>query len=214
MPTSVSDDVVVVQHPSGVSATNHWPVNWSAIWVGVLSALATALIFGLAAIAVGAHQIGPSANKPTTGALGLAALIFSVFGAFISFVVGGWVAGKINGYRRAETDMLHGAIVWLVAVPFLVTLAALGAGSFFGTWFGGLAGTPVFITPSSNVAADPTAAAAARNAALGAVTGLLISLVGSVIGGWMASGERMTIAHRSVARTTHARDGMTAAHHV
>jgi hypothetical protein len=212
MPTPVSEDVVVVQHPSTTSATDHWPINWSAIWVGVLSAMAVALIFGLAAIAVGAHQIGPSANKPTTGALGVAALIFSVFGAFISFVVGGWVAGKINGYRHAETDMLHGAVVWLVALPILVSLAALGAGSFFGTWFGGLAGTPVFVTPSSNVAADPNAAAAARNAALGAVTGLLIGLVGSVIGGWLASGEPMTLAHHNVSRTAHARDGMTAAH--
>src|SRR5919205_625059 len=144
MPTPASDDITVVHHPSGSSSSNYWPINWSSIWVGTLSALAVMLIFGLAAIAVGAHQIGPGAKTPTTGALGLAALIFSVFGAFISFVVGGWVAGKINGYRHAETDMLHGAIVWLVAVPILVALAALGAGSLFGGWYGGLAGTPVW----------------------------------------------------------------------
>ena len=214
MPTPVSDDVTVVHHPSEVSSASYWPINWSSIWVGVLSALAVALIFGLAAIAVGAHQIGPAAKAPTTGALGLAALIFSVFGAFISFVVGGWVAGKINGFRRAETDMLHGAIVWLVAVPIFVGLAALGAGNFFGTWFGGLAGTPVFVTPGSNVAADPNAAAAARNAALGAVTGLLIGLVGSVIGGWMASGEPMTLGYHNLSRAAHARDRATVPHHV
>jgi hypothetical protein len=213
MPTRVSDDVTVVHHPSGASAPNVWPINWSSIWVGALSALAVALIFGLAAIAVGAHQVGPAAKAPTTGALGLAALIFSVFGAFIAFVVGGWVAGKINGFRHAETDMLHGAIVWLVALPFLVAFAALGAGNFFGTWFGGLAGTPVFVQ-GNNVAADPNAAAAARNAALGAVTGLLIGLVGSVIGGWMASGEPMTLGYHNLTRAAHARDRATAAHHV
>jgi hypothetical protein len=214
MPTPVSDDVTVVHHPSGASAAEYWPINWSSIWVGVLSAMAVALIFGLAAIAVGAHQIGPGGKAPTTGALAVAALIFSVFGAFISFVVGGWVAGKINGYRHAETDMLHGAIVWLVAVPILVALAALGAGNFFGAWFGGLAGTPVFVTPSSNVAADPNAAAAARNAALGAVTGLLIGLVGSVLGGWLASGERMSLGAHNLSRTAHARDRATIAHRV
>src|SRR5919202_4118702 len=142
MPTPVSDDVTVVHHPSGVSADRYWPINWSSIWVGALSALAVALIFGLAAIAVGAHQVGPAANKPTTGALGLATLIFSVFGAFTAFVVGGWVAGKINGFRRAETDMLHGAIVWLVAVPLLVAFAAIGAGTLFGGWYGGLGRPP------------------------------------------------------------------------
>jgi hypothetical protein len=37
-----------------------WPVYWSAVWVGALAALVTALIFGLAAIALGAHQVGPA----------------------------------------------------------------------------------------------------------------------------------------------------------
>ena len=32
-----------------------WIVNWTGIWVGALAALATALILGLIAIAVGAH---------------------------------------------------------------------------------------------------------------------------------------------------------------
>ena len=32
----------------------HWPVYWSAIWVGTLAALSTALVFGLMGIAVGA----------------------------------------------------------------------------------------------------------------------------------------------------------------
>jgi hypothetical protein len=128
--------------------------------------------------------------------VGVAALVFAVIGSFFSFVVGGWVAGKINGFRHAETDMLHGAIVWLVAVPLLVVLGAVGAGSLFGGWYAGLAGIPVWATPT-NVAADPTAAAAARNAALLAVTALLIGLVGSVLGGWLASGEAMSLRLRS-----------------
>jgi hypothetical protein len=224
MPTPISDstadDVVVVRHAdtdttmSMSSRDTYWPVNWTSIWVGALSALVTALIFGLTAIAVGAHKLGPGGGGPTTTTLGLAGLIFSVFGGFISFVVGGWVAGKINGYRRAETDMLHGAIVWLIAVPILLGLAAIGAGGFFGTWFGGLAGTPVFVSPTGNVGADPNAAAAARNAALGALTALLLGLVGSVIGGWMASGEPMTFTHyRTRTRTVHERDRMAAPHH-
>jgi hypothetical protein len=69
-------------------------------------------------------------------------LILAVFGAFIAFVVGGWVAGKIAGLQRSEPAMLHSAIAWLVAVPLLMVLATLGAGSFFAGWFGGLAGMP------------------------------------------------------------------------
>jgi hypothetical protein len=52
--------------------------------------------------------------------------VLSVVGAFTSFVVCVWVTGKINGYRRAETDVLHGAIVCLVVAPVLVVFAAVG----------------------------------------------------------------------------------------
>lgn len=197
-------DVTVVRHADESSAArssygtgDYWPINWSSIWVGALAALALALIFSLVGASIGAHQLGPGGRIARWSEVGFGGLVFAVFGAFFSFVVGGWVAGKINGYRRAETDMLHGAIVWLVAVPLLTVLAAIGAGSLFGAWFGGLAGVPVWATPST-VAADPAAATAARNAALGALTALLIGLVGAVIGGWMASGEPMSISHHRV----------------
>jgi uncharacterized membrane protein YeaQ/YmgE (transglycosylase-associated protein family) len=41
---------------------------------------------------------------------------------------------------------------------------------------------------------------ATRNSALGAVTALLLGLVGSVVGGWMASGEPMSLTYRRAAR--------------
>jgi hypothetical protein len=213
--SSTSGDVTVVRHTGDeetATRTDHWPINWSAIWVGTLAALAIALIVSLAGAALGAHQLGPGGRIASWKDVGFGALVFSVVGAFAAFVVGGWVAGKINGFRRAETDMLHGAIVWLVAVPLLVTFAALGAGTLFGGWYGGLAGTPVWATPS-NVAADPAAATAARNTALLAVTALLIGLIGSVLGGWMASGEPMSInLYRT--RTATRRPAQTARHTV
>jgi hypothetical protein len=196
MPSS-SHGVYIEEHnvviaPGGI-ATKAWPVYWSAIWVGALSALALALIFGLIGTAIGAHQIGKKVVHLSD--LSLGGLIFSVAGAFFSFVVGGWVTAKIAGLRFAETAALHGTIVWLVALPVLLMLAAFGAGSFFGGWYGGLAGTPVWAT-SSTVTADPNVAMAARNSALGAVTALLIGLIGSLIGGWMASGEPMSLTYR------------------
>jgi hypothetical protein len=169
----------------------YWPINWSAIWVGALSALVLALIISLIGAALGAHQLTPGRVVKMSD-VGVGALIFAVLGSFFSFLVGGWVAGKINGFRRAETDMLHGAIVWLLAVPLLIGLAAVGAGTLFGSWFGGLAGVPAWVTPNA-ASADPNAAAAARNAALQALTAVLIGLVGSVLGGWLASGEPMSI---------------------
>jgi hypothetical protein len=180
-----------------------WPVYWSAIWVGALAAVAALTIFGLVGTAIGAHQVDPGARIARWGGqnFGLLALAFSVFGAFLSFAVGGWVAGKIAGIRRSEPAMLHGAIVWLVALPILLVLVAIGGGGLLGAWYGGLGGMPVWAAPP---AADPNAAAVARNGALGAVTAILLGLMGGVIGGWMASGEPMTLTYyrtRDVATT-------------
>jgi len=170
-----------------------WPVAWSAIWVGALAALALALVFGLIGLSVGAHELGHRVTKWSE--FGFGALLFSVGGAFFSFVIGGWIAARIAGLRRAENAALQGGIVWLIAVPLLLMLAAFGAASFFGGWYGGLAGTPIWAS-STKVAADPNAAVMARNAALGSITALLLGLVGSVLGGWMASGEPMSLTYR------------------
>src|SRR6266536_3578239 len=109
-----------------------WPVDWSAVWVGALAAIAVALVFGLAGIALGAHKMGVHVTHWSDFNMG--ALVFSVFGAFLSFVVGGWTACRIGGFRRGDTAMLHGGIVWALAVPLLLLLAALGAGGYFGSW--------------------------------------------------------------------------------
>ncbi len=205
---------------------NHWPVRWSAVWVGTLAAISAVVIFGLIGIALGAHLIDPEHRLVDLKKIGLWTLVFSVFSAFLSFVIGGWVAGKMAGIRRSEPGMLHGAIVWLVAVPILVLLAGLGASSYFGGWYGGLAWSHN-TGPTSNVPfvrPEPPYPGASdqereqfrvaqaeynqkvkqwqedtpkvtRNSALGAITALLLGLVGSVIGGWMASGEPMTFTH-------------------
>jgi hypothetical protein len=197
-----------------------WPVFWTPVWVGALASLALALVIGLIAAAIGAHEVGPSSRAVTYHDIRFGALFFGVFGAFLAFFLGGWVAARIAGIRRAEPAMLHGAIVWLLALPLLFGLVALGAGSLYGDWYGGLAGRPAWatdqtavapvvppgtaITPNGSVrpapgnapaVADPDAARAARNAALGTLTALLLGLVGGVLGGWAGSGEPMTFTH-------------------
>jgi len=198
----------------------HWPVNWSAVWVGALASLTAALIIGLIGLAVGAHLLGPEHRVVDLHKVSMAALIFSVCGAFFAFVIGGWTAGKIAGILHSEPAILHGAIVWLLSVPLLVVLIGLGAGSLFGGWYAGLAGSPSWaareVTPFEAPGPNATEAEraeyqqnvkqwredtprATRNSALGAVTALLLGLVGSVIGGWMACGEPMSLTYSRTA---------------
>jgi len=215
----------------------HWPVNWSAVWVGTLAAISAVLIFGLIGTAVGAYAMQPDSRVVDLHKVAIGSLIFAVCGAFFAFVIGGWVAGKIAGILRAEPGMLHGAIVWLMTTPALVAFAALGAGSYMGSWHGALAGTPSWGAPAAlpfdrpdlpgpnATAADQAryqsaladyqthvkqwredTPRAVRNSALGTVTALLLGLVGSVIGGWMACGEPMSLTYH---RTRH----LAATHH-
>lgn len=186
----VEEVTMVTYGDEGVEVRAAWPLSWSAAWVGTLASIALALIFGLVGIAVGAHRVGQPLGAWHD--MSFLALTWSVFGAFISFVVGGWAAAKVGGFRRSETAMLHGAVAWLIAVPVLVAMASLGAAAYLGTWYSGLAGTPVW---EAAAAQDPATALAARNAALAAVTALLLGLVGGVVGGWMGSGEPMTFTH-------------------
>jgi hypothetical protein len=165
-----------------------WPVAWSAVWVGALTALAVGLIIGLLGFALGANE---AARYVDWKKLRLISVIFSVGGAFFAFVAGGWAAARIAGIRRSEPAILHGAIVWLVALPLLLALAAVGASGQFGGWYGGLSGMPAWTA----AAADPDLATATRNNALATAVALLLGLVGSVLGGWMASGEPMTFTH-------------------
>jgi hypothetical protein len=167
-----------------------WPVDWSAIWVGALGAMVIGLVIALIGVAVGAHQTAASRIVHWKD-FGLGSLIFTVFGAFLSFVAGGWVTARIAGFDRAEPAILHAAIAWLLGVSLIVAAGSF-SGATFGPWYRGLSlrapGVPVIVE-------DPDAARAARNAALGGVAVLLLGLTGAVVGGWMACGEPMTFTH-------------------
>jgi hypothetical protein len=163
-----------------------WAVNWSAAWVGALAALGAALIFGLLGTAAGATSLEKFSSFTTISRIDVAMVICA---SFFAFVIGGWCAGKITGARHSERTILHGAIAWLITTPLLVVMLAAGAGNALGGWYGGLA------APLGAAAMAPSTPADVRNTALAAITTLLVGLIGSVIGGWMASGEPMTFTH-------------------
>jgi hypothetical protein len=165
-----------------------WPIAWSAVWVGALTALAVGLMIGLVGLALGANEATQYVDWKK---LHLINLIFSVGGAFFGYVAGGWAAARIAGRVRSEPAILHGAIVWLVTIPILLLLGAMGAAGHVGGWYGGLSA----IAPGAPPLSDADMAVAVRNNALATAAALLIGLIGAVLGGWMASGEPMTFTH-------------------
>jgi hypothetical protein len=162
-----------------------WPVDWSASFVGALSALAAAFVFGLIGTIIGASAPATFTSWRTVSFIDL---VFVVAATFFAFVIGGWCAGKISGHRYSEDTILHGAIAWLLALaPISVGLAAGGQG--LGRGF--LAASPLIAAATSAT----TVPEVIRNTALAALIGVLIALIGAVIGGWMASGEPMSFSH-------------------
>jgi len=131
---------------------HHWPVNWSGVFVGALATLAIGMVIGIVATAVGAHVFDANERVIDLKKLTWTALGIGIAGTFFSFVIGGWIAGKIAGTLRSEHAMLHGAIVFLVAVPLMAAADLVGAGGLAGSWIGSLAG-------SAGLNAMPTAAA-------------------------------------------------------
>jgi hypothetical protein len=176
------------EYPPSASEWRAWPVAWSAVWVGALAAICAGLILGLIGFAIGAHETSRLVRWSNVKFI---TLVFNICGAFFAFVVGGWAAVRIAGIRRSEPAMLHGAIVWALAVPMLLVLSVFGA--HFGGWYAGLAGAPAWA--GAVLPIDPALAEAVRNTALAAVAALLLGLVGAVLGSWMASDEPMTFTH-------------------
>jgi hypothetical protein len=201
----------------------HWPVNWSAVWVGALTAVTVSLLLGLIGLALGAHLLDPDHRIVDLKKIGFGVLAFSVFSAFFTFAGAGWVAAKVAGTLRSEPAILHAVIAWVVAVPLLVALAAVGAGSSLGAWQSGLAvnnrdnAAPYErpLAPTANATEEERMQYRAdveryqhdmkqwrddtpkvtRNTALGAVSALLLGLMGAMLGGWLGSGEPMTFNH-------------------
>jgi hypothetical protein len=182
---------------AGAQAWMPWPVNWSAVWVGALAALAAALIFGLVGTAIGAQSVKTLSSWRDISRVDVA---ITVCAAFFAFAIGGWVSGKVSGAPHSEPSILHAAVAWLVALPLLLLTLAAGGGATLGGWYGG-----ILTAPGATVANVVTSPDAARNDALAALTAILVGLIGAVIGGWMASGEPMSLTHhRTRAAVWHA----------
>ena len=180
-----------------------WPVSWSAVWVGALASVVAVVLFGVIGTAVGSYKAGAEARVTDFNGIGKVAVAYAVFASFLAFVIGGWVAAKVGGIRRAEPAMLHGAIAFLVAMVILLALAAFG-GTAYNGWYAALAPSPV-VPAQPGQPVDPNAAKAAATGAMAATVAILLGLVGSVIGGWFGSGEPMNFTYyktRGTTRTT------------
>src|SRR5436190_2083957 len=96
-----------------------------------------------------------------------------------------------RNFPKADYENWRPWPIW--SAVWIGALAAIAATGHWGGWYTGLAGSPAWATAVPPV--DPEAARAFRNTALVTVTALLLGLVGAVLGGWLASGEPMSLTY-------------------
>ncbi|WP_375610873.1 MULTISPECIES: DUF3792 domain-containing protein [unclassified Bartonella] len=97
----------------------HTPISWSAIFAGLVTALATSICLSFLVAALGLSQMDFTSSTPFEGSF-LSFGVGSVIVTLISLALGGFVAG-----RFAETSgTLHGFLTWAL-ITLLMTLQAI-----------------------------------------------------------------------------------------
>ena len=160
-----------------------WPVFWTPVLVGALAAIVAVALFGVIGTAIGASKAGAEGRITTFSGIGLGALAYAVFASFLAFVIGGWITARVGGITWAEPAM-----------------ASFG-GAVYSGWYAALAPSPA-VPAAPGQPVDPNAAKAAAAGATAAAAAILLGLAGSVVGGWMGSGEPMNLTHYKTRGTT------------
>src|SRR5215204_1711580 len=181
-------------------------VHWGPIVAGLLTALTALLLLNLLGLAIGlttmnagtaAAQGGPPADAGRNSA------IWAGISGIVSFLLGGYVAGRTAALFNRGWGALNGALVFMLAVPLILWLAGQGLGSVLGS-LGNLSGAPASnpgVTQVAQGAAGQAQAAAqtvqpidvaraaeaARNTAWGTLAGSLLGLAASAFGGWLGT---------------------------
>jgi hypothetical protein len=165
-------------------------VRWGPILAGLLTALTTLLLLNLLGLAAGlsAVDVGGAAGGATATQAqdaGRNSAIWAAISGIIAFFLGGYVAARTAGLFDRGWGAVNGAMVFLLAVPLVLWLAAQGVGALIGglgSYAGGFDGLRGATT---NVDQTDVARAAegVRNGAWGALLGSLLGLGSSALGG-------------------------------
>ena len=157
-------------------------------WMSVLGGwIATIGAVALVAPAIGAVLV--SAN-PGIGSNDVATAIPVVIGIFVSYLIGGYVAGRMAGYRTSWHGMLTAffSLFVLLVIVLLGYLAATGA-------FAGI-DVSTIVPGATGLNVDSLGNALT----FGALLGFLAAIVGGWFGGLLAPSHPVAVAAPYVAR--------------
>ena len=99
-------------------------VEWGAVFAGVITALMISILLNLLFVGIGLQSIDPSREANPLAGTGTGSIIAIVITNLVSLFAGGFVAGRLAGYKEGLSSTMTGILVWA-----LLTLATLFAAS-------------------------------------------------------------------------------------
>jgi hypothetical protein len=167
-------------------------VRWGPIWAGLLTTLTVLLLLSLLGLGIGLSTInGGGSGLPSDA--GRNSGIWEGISGIISFLLGGFVAGRAAAIRSRGWGSFNGAMVFFLGVPIILLLASQGLGAILGTLGSFAARLPITSGQLHGAAngAGNVVNSISPATAWGALIGLLIALLASAIGGALgARGSR------------------------
>lgn len=95
-------------------------VSWGSIFAGMVTVLAVSVLISMLVTSIGLFEFDPLSDDPTAG-IGATVGIGTAISMFISFIIGGFVAGKLAG----ADGVLHGLVVWAITSVFAVIMVVM-----------------------------------------------------------------------------------------
>lgn len=169
-------------------------VRWGPIVAGLLTAIGTFLLLSTLALVIGVGAVPRGTDAGDTAA---ASGIVTALIGLVSFLVGGFVAGRTAAVEGRGNGALNGFLVWALGIVLILLIAALGLGGLFGA-AGDLfsqyraAGSPEPNVDSADVAQG------IRDAALPAFLGLALPALAATIGGFFGGRDELGADVRQV----------------
>lgn len=114
-------------------------VRWGGVMSGLFVAIGTLLLLTALGLAVGITAMGDprAATSETASGLGIGAGIWTFITLLIAYFLGGMVSSQVTDRPDRTGAVIHGALVWVLFMLFLLWLMisgiSLGLTGLFGT---------------------------------------------------------------------------------
>jgi hypothetical protein len=136
-------------------------VSWGAVLAGVVTTLATQVLFSILGLGLGSGTIDPLQEQDPTRGIAMGAAIWFVVTSIFALLAGGYVAGRLAGVPRRVDSALHGFLAWGLATLLGVYLLTSAVGGLMSGALG-LVGRGVTLAGAGLAAAAPGAMDTAR----------------------------------------------------